>query len=400
MRFLPLVALAATLCFGSSFTTLVDRSGEWEAVWRGDAWKVVPAGSGAWSAEVRGLPQSEHAGDLDIPRLRALLALPANSSWRLEILGDSGQILAKRSWARIPRIDPRTGKTSPAPATIPPTSSEKVTGSVRMVALDIPLAALESDGTLRVRTLLHVRVGWTGSVRPVDGTPWRNIVDNPGGILPRIAGASGRRMGAGPANLGGQMLAIQVGDTAPFSTREDGVVRLTGAQIYQVTGAGPGSVSWSNVALYGGTGDTVSVSNPGTPPAPGLRLLPLHRVDRNGDGVLDPNDEVWFWARGTSIWKADSTVPGGWTFSIHPYGETRRYFLRLDAPQGSPELGTPRVPSSPQPFSTVWQPVWAGSPNQLLDDLYQESSTDPSTGTGWFWWNGDLSPRLSPSQLA
>jgi hypothetical protein len=93
------------------------------------------------------------------------------------------------------------------------------------------------------------------------------------------------------------------------------------------------------VALYGGTGDTVSTSNPGSPPAPGLRLLPLHRVDRNGDGVLDPTDEVWFWVRGTSIWKADSTVPGGWTFSIHPYGETRRYFLRLDAPQGSPGTG-------------------------------------------------------------
>ncbi|HXP89307.1 MAG TPA: C25 family cysteine peptidase, partial [Fibrobacteria bacterium] len=400
MRSFPLVLTATAFCFGSSFQTLVDRSGQWEAVWRGDAWRAVPVGSGSWSAQNPGLPQSEHPGDLDAPRLRALLALPANSSWRLEILGDSGQILSKRNWARIPRIDPRTGKASPAPATELPTSTEKVTGSVRMVSLDLPLTALESDGTLRVRTLLHVRVSWTGSVRPVDGTPWKNIVDNPGGILPRIAGASGRRMGAGVANLGGQMLAIQVGDTAPFSTREDGVVRLTGAQIYQVTGASPGSVSWSNVALYGGTGDTVSTSNPGAPPAPGLRLLPLHRVDRNGDGVLDPNDEVWFWARGTSIWKADSTVPGGWTFSIHPYGETRRYFLRLDAPQGSPELGAPRVPSSPRSFSTVTQPVWAGSPNQLLDIESQESTTDPSTGTGWFWWNGATYSTLGPTQLA
>ena len=58
MRFLPLVVLAAAFCVGSPFKTLVDRSGEWEAVWRGDAWKVVPVGSGAWSAEERGLPQS------------------------------------------------------------------------------------------------------------------------------------------------------------------------------------------------------------------------------------------------------------------------------------------------------------------------------------------------------
>jgi hypothetical protein len=401
MRSFPLVLAATAFCFGSPFKTLVDRSGDWEAVWRGDAWKVVPAGSGAWSAEVRGVPQSEHPGDLDAPRLKALLALPANSAWDLEILGDSGRILAKASWARIPRIDPRTGKAFPAPAAVPPTSSEKVTGSVRMVSLDFPLAVLESDGSLRVRTSLHVRVVWTGSVRPVDGTPWKNIADNPGGILPRIPGASGRRLGSNVANLGGEMLAIQVGDTAPFSTREDGVVRLTGSQIYQVTGASPGSVSWSNVALYGGTGDTVSTSNPGSPPAPGLRLLPLHRVDRNGDGVLDPTDEVWFWARGTSIWKADSTVPGGWTFSIHPFSETRRYFLRLDAPQGSPELGAPRTPSSPQTFSTVWQPVWAGSPNQLLDyESLEFPSTDPSTGTGWFWWNGSTYPTLGPTQLA
>lgn len=326
-----------------------------------------------------------------------MLAMPSASSWRLEVLEDSGRILPSHAWARVPKIDPGTGKASTAPVSTPPTTSEKVTGSVRLVSLDLPLTALQSDGSLRVRTKLRVRVTWTGSVRTSDGTSWKNLVDNPGGIQARLP-AAGRKLGSALNLAGGRTISIQVGDTAPFSTREDGLVRLTGAQIYQVLGI-DGGVSWPNVALYGGTGDTVSVANPDTLPAPGLQLIPYQKVDRNGDGVLDPDDEIWFWVRGTSIWKADTTLPGGWAFSIHPYSEMRRYYLQLDAPLVT-RIGAPRQPSNPKSYTTVWQPVWAGSPNLLLDGLYYESTTDPNTGTGWYWRDAQTASSLGSDQLA
>ena len=400
MRILPLVTLLATLGFGSPFKTLVDRSGQWEATWQGNAWSVVPVGSGIWGVHARGFQTSPHAGDLDAPRLTATLAIPSTSSWSLSIVEDSGKILSSRTWGRVPKIDPGTGAASAAPATTPPTSFESVTGSVRLVNLDLPLASLQSDGALRVRTKLHVRVTWTGSVRAAGGTAWKNIVDNPGGIGARTS-VGGRRLSSTANPLGGTTIAIQVGDTAPFTTMEDGLVRLTGAQIYQVTGRSSG-LSWSNIELLAGTGDTVSASNPGTVPAPGLTVLPIHKVDRNGDGILDAADEIWFWARGTSIWKADTTRPGKWWFSIHPYSDTRRYYLRVDADGASSELGVSRVPSSPAAYSTVWQPVWAGTPNRLLDYEYNEGtkSTDANTGTGWYWLDATSSSTLSSSQLA
>ncbi len=269
---------------------LVDRSGEWEAVWQGRDWSTDPAGSGTWSVRERGVPRSSHAGDLDASRCRALLALPSASSWRLEILEDSGRILSPRAWARVPRIDPRTGAATPAPISAPATTSEKMTGSVRLVSLDLPLAALQLDGSLRVRTKLRIRVSWTGSVRTSDGTAWKNLVDNPGGVQPRLA-AAGRKFGSALNLAGGHTIAIQVGDTAPFSTQEDGFVRLKGSDIYRVLGTN-GGVSWPNVALYGGSSDTVPVRNSGAPPAPGLTLIPFQKLDRNEDGILDRKSVV------------------------------------------------------------------------------------------------------------
>lgn len=386
MRLLSLPVLLSALATAGPLSILDDRGGRWEASWKGGDWTILSRPSGV-AVRQFGLGHSAHEGDLDAPRLRALLAIPAGSAWNLEIVEDSGRILSSRNWARIPHMDPSTGRTSPVPASQPPSWTERTTGGIKLVSLDLPLAQLQPDGSMRVRTRLKVRATWSGTVRPADGTAWKNLVDNPGGIGPRLAarGAS-RAFGSLPGDpLAGQLVAVEVGDTAISGTLEDGVVRLTGAQLYQVTGMAPGSASWGNIALYGASADTVSAANAPTVPGPNLRLLPLRKLDRNGDGTLDLDDEIWFWARGTSIWKPDADLPGGWRFSIHPYSRTRRYFVRLDAPSGSPELGTPRPAATAARWPTVPQPVWGGEPRQLLEQLYQESTLDPNTGTSWFW---------------
>ena len=387
-----LVCFLAAWAAAGTFRVVQDVPGRWEGVWSGDRWTFGGDLARGWSVVQKGLERSAHEGDLDAPRLGALLAVPAGGAWKLEILEDSGRILSPRNWARIPHVDPATGRRSPATPTTPPDWTERTTGTVRLVSLDLPAARLLADGSLRVRTRLRVRATWTGSVRPTDGTAWRNLVDNPGGIGARSLTAASRRAGTASSypldESGVKVVAVQVGDTSISSTLEDGVVRLTGAQLYQASGLSARSLRWRNVAVWAGSADTVPSANPGTVPSTSLHRLAVQwKAGATNDSILNPDDELRFWVRGTSIWKPDTTLPGGWRFSIHPYSRTRRYYVVLGVPdgEGSPSLGSPRIPAAPVASTTVPQPRWAGQPDQLLDQEYKESIEDANTGKSWFW---------------
>ncbi|HOX53541.1 MAG TPA: hypothetical protein PKY05_18820, partial [Fibrobacteria bacterium] len=106
-------------------------------------------------------------------------------------------------------------------------------------------------------------------------------------------------------------LEISIGDRDPFTDREDGLVRISGRTIVVAAGAAPRTVSFDDLALSTGTGDTVASRPDSLPRPPGSRVVPIDRVDRNRDGIVDDDDEIRFWVRGTSLWKRDTAL-GGW----------------------------------------------------------------------------------------
>jgi hypothetical protein len=406
LRHLPIAfLLLSPVVSSAAFAVLEDRPGIWSAEWTG--LEVDESGDSAGVVlRGRGLERSAHEGDLDAPRLGALLAVPAGGAWKLEILEDSGRILSPRNWARIPHFDPATGRRSPVPPATPPDWTERTTGSIRLVSLDLPVARPLADGSVRVRTRLRVRATWTGSVRPTDGTSWRNLVDNPGGIGARAMVGASRSAGSSssfPFDASGvKVVAVQVGDTSISSTLEDGVIRLTGAQLYQASGLQARSLHWRNVAVWTGSADTVPSANPGTVPSTSLHRLAVQwKAGATNDSILNPDDELRFWARGTSIWKPDTNLPGGWRFSIHPYSRTRRYYVVLGVADadGSPGLGSPRVPSSPVSVSAVPQPRWAGQPNQISEMIGEDTVSDHSAGNGWHWLDLRQSASVPSSML-
>jgi len=180
-------------------------------------------------------------------------------------------------------------------------------------------------------------------------------------------------------------LEISIGDRDPFTDREDGLVRISGRTIVVAAGAAPRTVSFDDLALSTGTGDTVASRPDSLPRPPGSRVVPIDRVDRNRDGIVDDDDEIRFWVRGTSLWKRDTAL-GGWIRSFHPYDTARRYYLQTASATPSPDLGRARGGSWGRTHSHVASLRWAGRPVSLLEkSLGAADPADPQSGMGWYW---------------
>lgn len=187
--------------------------------------------------------------------------------------------------------------------------------------------------------------------------------------------------------LSGVVASFELGDSALFDSREDGVVRVTGDSLAKGLTLALGGVSMANVAVWTGSADTLSRFAGNDPIPPSLRAIPIQRIDRNNDGIFDKDDEIRFWAHGPNFWKPDSNTELGWSHTIHPWARTRRYLIRLDAPNGSPDLGEAHPGSGPVPYSTVMQPVRVGTPKYRLERPDGEKVDEKDMGNGWFWIN-------------
>jgi hypothetical protein len=377
------ILVAAVAAFASPYRILVDRPGQWEFEWVGRDWRTSTHSDGSTILSVPGVPNSDISGDLDAPRLQGLLALPARGEWKLEVVQDSGSVRQGASWHRVP------GRRAVA-AVDRSAWTERVVDGIRLLRMDYPLTESVAGG-VRVRHKLRLKITWTGTASVPAGSPWARGVDNPNGIR-KLDAVAPRRFAASRANeLGGAMVEVNVATTDPYSSSVDGVARLTGAQLIAAAGVAPG-VSFANIAVYSGISDTATIAISDSLVAPGLKLIPIDRVDRNGDNLLDADDEVRFWARGPNIWKRNALSASGWSFTINPYTLSRKYLVRLDAPKASPALASPVVVNSATKHETVGQPVWVGKPDKLKElEIGKSTITEPNMGKSWYWAASEVS---------
>lgn len=375
------VLMVAAAAFSAPFRVLVDEPGRWEIEWSAKDCRVVALADGAGSYVCPDVPASDVPGDLLAARLTGRIALPADAAWKLELLLDSGRTVSGGRWKRVPGWDRSAAK----PVEVAPRERdgwrESRMDGFRLVAMDFPLAAAVPGG-VRLREKVRLRLNWEGRATLPNGSVWKGIVDNPGGI--RVVSSLASRRGRSSAvQPGGAMLSVRVGDDDPFSSAEDGVVRLKGSQLSRISGGW----AFSNIAVYSGIPDTVSSTMPDSLVAPGLRAIPILRLDRNRDGMLDQDDEIWFWGRGPNRWKPHEGAVPGWRYGIHPYSRKREYLVRLDAPEGSPELAAGSKGSAQALVDDVVQPIWVGTPDKLKEVVIGSVplQTESDLGKDWYW---------------
>lgn len=192
---------------------------------------------------------------------------------------------------------------------------------------------------------------------------------------------------------GNQCAIVVVSNPSPGDLSQDGIVSLTGTELAAVLGPLHG-VDFRNVALAAGPRGPIPDQTDSVFREGGLELLPLRRVDLDGNGVFDPGDRIEFFAHGPSFWEPHPAWPDSlMALNVHPWDLERRYLVRLDAPVGSPEIPVvARAGAYPAHTSTL-RPVWAGRHLQL------RSEDTLVSGREWFW---TMSGRtgLSPGVLA
>lgn len=379
--FILTVLMVATATFSAPFRVLVDEPGRWEIEWSAKDCRVVALPDGAGSYACPEVPSSDVPGDLLAGRLTGRIALPSDAAWKLELLLDSGTTVSGGRWKRVPGWDRTTAKPIEAAPRDRDGWRESKMDGFRLLSMDLPLA-VPAPGGVRLREKVRLRLTWEGSATLPRGSVWKGIVDNPRGI--RVASAFASRRGrAGGIQPGGIMVSVRVGDSNPFSSEEDGVVRLKGSQLSKITGGW----AFSNIAVYSGISGTAPSAMPDTLVAPGLRLIPIQRLDRNGDGLLDQDDEIWFWGRGPNLWRPLEGTAPSWRYSINPYSREREFLVRLDAPAGSPELAAGSKGSAPAVLESVLQPMWVGTPDKLKDIVIGSVplQTESDLGKDWYW---------------
>lgn len=397
MTFVKLVFLSifATCANALPFRVLVDKPGRWEIEWNASEFQLDTLQTGDVSIRHSSAPSSDVPGDLAAPRLQAVLALPTSGNWKIEILVDSTQALSGQSWTRVLGFNQLTGRVASVTPRDRDGWSEVQHDGFRLLRMDFPLVIPTPIG-VSLRKRLVMRLNWTGAAAVPAGNVWRSVVDNPGGLsLPRIA-APRQAAGSVDAEMTGSMVEVSVGDQDPFGSSEDGLVRLKGKELSKVSGLIAGGISFSNIAVYSGLTGTAPVEMGDSLVAPRLQAIPIRRIDNNADGILDPTDEIQFWAHGPNLWVPDSVSVIGWNYMIHPYSTRRKYLVRLDAPTGSSELKTGLKSSGANVVQSVGQPIWVGRPDKLRElEIGRWDQTETDMGKDWYWYSVERSGKVT-----
>ncbi|MBN1578946.1 MAG: hypothetical protein JW913_20460 [Chitinispirillaceae bacterium] len=143
-----------------------------------------------------------------------------------------------------------------------------------------------------------------------------------------------------------KMFMFRIGDghegLNEATIRENGIVKITGKRIRELFGAVPPARVKLYAAFKGMLPDTLpddgSILD-------GVNEVPLLRLDRNGNNVLDDDDCLLAYVTGASDWMAD-TQWGTYRFDLDLYDDYRTYWLTVSSGDGL-SIGKERGEPSP-----------------------------------------------------
>lgn len=337
-----------------------------------------------------------------VPVAAATLALPPRGNWKIRVRRDSIILVPGSQWQRLRGFQGDFGDPVQVPSREITPWTEVATAQGKELRLSIPWAVPGSMG-LDLATFLFVEVEFDGTGTAPLAPSVKRRVENPSGAAGfGVSGTiGGGRTSGSEASLlpeGNQVLVVEVTTPEPGDISHDGTVRLTGARIRSILGSFNG-VDFSRVAVAAGFSGPIPLEMGPELPLAGPRPIPIRRIDRNRDGAFDDEDAIEFHAHGSTTWTDDSLLsPGVFSLSVHPWDRTRRYLVRLDAAEPSPEMGVGSIPVAPVPQASTRRPVWAGRHKLLHEQAFKLESMDLESGVSWMWHWVDSKP-LGPADL-
>lgn len=105
---------------------------------------------------------------------------------------------------------------------------------------------------------------------------------------------------------------------------ENGILKIPGTRVKSLLGA----TEMKKVALYASFKGQLPESRPTSIGSPNpLSEVPLLRVDRNGNGIIDADDYFLAYVTGSSDWEYDSSGKLDYVFKNNAYDDRRTYWL-------------------------------------------------------------------------
>ncbi len=151
-------------------------------------------------------------------------------------------------------------------------------------------------------------------------------------LAPSIAKHSALFSGSPLDNKTG-VFKIAIRNSSEFSIDGEGVYRLTGQDIINAGGRLANNET-DEIRLYASAYGMAldQVYDTGIVDQPVLKEIPILLKDYNNNGVFDSNDEIIFYATGTTrFYPTDKNFE----FQVHPYDKTNYYWLLLKNPNTS-----------------------------------------------------------------
>ena len=194
-----------------------------------------------------------------------------------------------------------------------------------------------------------------------------------------------------PLSYGQQVFAFTIGDghggMNEVTVKENGVVKITGAQILRLFGRSAGTLSMSALALYGSVKGELPLRAPdiGAIPA-GIAEVPLLRVDRNHDGLVDADDFVLAYVTGLNDWVYDS-VQHDFVYVTDDFDDYRHYFLTLKQSGAGASMARFTQPPAAVGVDTLDSFLNRAMFKELLSRpaLVNNCIPEDQDGLGWVW---------------
>ena len=179
---------------------------------------------------------------------------------------------------------------------------------------------------------------------------------------------------------------LATGDWFRFPITASGMYKLTGRALLD---AGvPNSTNPHNIRIFGNGGYELP-SDPTAPSADDLLENAVLVSDGNSNNLLDPDDYIVFYAKGTRGWNYN---PANKTFShyINHYSETNFYWLTYGSTPAKPMTQVPSVAQPP-----------AIRPATIIGKLFREDDKINILGSGLEWLgqsfnSGDVLTYVNP----
>ena len=282
-----------------------------------------------------------------------------------------GQVHLELVEARVARTDRAAEDDAPTPGPVFLGES----GFVRRQRV-VPVAfapRVEADGTrtLYDRIVVDLHVSGSSGSRVAD--PWGEAFYQ--GLLVNPEQAKNWRLPfkQRPA----RKAALQEGTWLRISIAEEGIYRISGADL-EAAGVAIGDVDPASLRLHYGGGNALPINEINPPQT--LREVGLV-VEDGGDGRLDADDFVLFWAEPVSHWEY-SQDSRSFQYRHNLYTRENAYWLGFGGSEGrrAEQRSGALVASDPQQPTSYRVRIHEEAEQRVLNQLYSIKS-----GYTWYW---------------